>query len=730
MRCRFTVLFWFLYITGINAQNPGTDSLIIRSQKISASIHPYITSTIFINKTKTNFIGNTADIIESTGTAFSQKSQAGGGSIVIRGFEASRILMVVDNIRLNNAIYRAGHLQNIVTIDPYLLESITIHNGNFGTLYGSDALGGVVHMKTKTVLPGFTHNIPLQATINASAASATQENRINLQLAKAWKKLGSITLFTYSKFGEVVQGSKRTDAYPDFGKVFTNYAFINNKDSFITNANVNKQVNTSYTQYDAFQKFTYANTPNNAHQLQIHYSNSTNIPRTDRLLERNYTGQIPSFAAWYYGPQKRLLTAYEYQHKNNTGFFNEIISNISYQQTEESRYNRRYRNYLLQERIEKVNVYAANIDFVHKTPQHNLHTGLDVQFNNVNSSAQGRNVLTQAITKIDTRYPNGKNHMLLAAAFATYAKTLHPLWNIQAGARLNYTSLVSTFNIANLVSPFPFTEAKQKHVAPSGNISLSYHKKTFQWNTIFSTGFRAPNIDDLGRVFESTNSLLVIPNANVKPEYTKTLETNIGVQTHEVKAQLGIYYTSFTNAIALAPSTLNGQATVLYNGAMANIVANTNINNAYIYGLQANAAYNEQISAKAHVELSGNIQYTYGRISEPNKPKGSLDHIPPLFGSIHIKYNYATLQLHGSIIGNGAKLREEFRLLAEDNENYATASGSLGWSTINIDASCQINKHILIKAGVNNLLDKHYRVFASGISAPGRNIIVNISINI
>ena len=65
---------------------------------------------------------NTGDLLINTGNIFVQKSQQGGSSPVIRGFEASRILLVVDGVRLNNAIYRAGHLQNVITVDQNIYE--------------------------------------------------------------------------------------------------------------------------------------------------------------------------------------------------------------------------------------------------------------------------------------------------------------------------------------------------------------------------------------------------------------------------------------------------------------------------------------------------------------------------------------------------------------------------------------------------------------------------------
>ncbi len=54
----------------------------------------------------------TADLLGTKGGVFIQKSQMGGGSPMIRGFSANRVLLVIDGIRMNNAIYRSGNLQN------------------------------------------------------------------------------------------------------------------------------------------------------------------------------------------------------------------------------------------------------------------------------------------------------------------------------------------------------------------------------------------------------------------------------------------------------------------------------------------------------------------------------------------------------------------------------------------------------------------------------------------
>lgn len=66
---------------------------------------------------------STADLLGETGQVLVQKSQQGGGSPILRGFEASRILLVVDGVRMNNLIYRSGHLQNCLTVDQFALKT-------------------------------------------------------------------------------------------------------------------------------------------------------------------------------------------------------------------------------------------------------------------------------------------------------------------------------------------------------------------------------------------------------------------------------------------------------------------------------------------------------------------------------------------------------------------------------------------------------------------------------
>ena len=54
-------------------------------------------------------------------------------------------------------------------------------------------------------------------------------------------------------------------------------------------------------------------------------------------------------------------------------------------------------------------------------------------------------------------------------------------------------------------------------------------------------------------------------------------------------------------------------------------------------------------------------------------------------------------------------------------EVYAPA-----WYTINLHASYVFSKNILVRGGIDNIMDVQYRGYASGIVAPGRSIFISL----
>src|SRR5688572_8309706 len=161
---------------------------------------------------------NTGDLLMSTGNVFVQKSQQGGSSPVVRGFEASRVLLVVDGVRLNNLIYRSGHLQNAITVDQNMLEAVEVLYGPASTLYGSDALGGVIHFRSKSPRLVDSNGKRIGGIGFVRYSSANSEKTAHVQMNTGGKKFAWLQSATYSDFGDSKMGGNYPDKYPDFGR--------------------------------------------------------------------------------------------------------------------------------------------------------------------------------------------------------------------------------------------------------------------------------------------------------------------------------------------------------------------------------------------------------------------------------------------------------------------------------------------------------------------------------
>lgn len=657
-----------------------------------------------------------AEVLQNSGMAFVQKSQSGGGSPVLRGFEASRVLLQVDGIRMNNAIYRTGHLQNIITIDPNSLQYVDILYGPSSTIYGSDALGGVVNMFTKEPKFAQDNKGGLTGNVGSRYSSAINEFQVHADFNIAGKKWASFTSVTSSQFGDVTQGDKRNSKYPDFGKKPFYVNTVSGTDYAVVNPDPNEQIASAYKQVDIIQKISYMPRAGQTHMLNVQFSNTGDVPRYDRLTE--VAGNVPRFGDWHYGPQKRLLLAYHFNTDLKKGYFGKLQSILSYQDVEESRHDRRFNNKNVNHRWERIKVVGYTLDAMHKKGNSESHAGFDMQLNNLTSTAFAEHIVTGARSAINTRYADGDNNMNYFAVYYQQMYKIKPNLILNAGARFTQVSLRSIF-VDKTVFPFPFNSAEQNNSAISGNLGIT-HNTASSWrlSALLSTGFRAPNFDDLAKVFDSRAGAVVVPNPDLKPEYTYNGEINVGKISEKVNTGASVFYTLFRDAIIVAP---NGQPNIIYQGTNSVVLASQNVAKAFLYG--GNAYFGYTFNGKT--EVSGSITYTYGRFKTDtgNVP---LDHIPPVYGRAGIKHREDRWNVEAYALFNGWKKIKEYSASGEDNQQYATPDGMPSWVTVNLRTQFFATKGISILAGVENILDRNYRYFASGISAPGRNFIVTL----
>ncbi len=662
---------------------------------------------------------NVGDILLNTGSVFVQKSQQGGSSPVIRGFEASRVLLTVDGVRMNNAIFRSGHLQNVVTIDNMVLDRIEVLYGPSSTLYGSDALGGVVSMFTKNPILDSSGKTSIKGNAMLRFANATDESKAHVDFTIAHKKWASLSSITYGIFGDMKQGLNRQAAYPDFGKKNFIVQRVGNTDSAFINPDPNKQTPSDFKQIDFLQKILFQPAHNIQHIVNLQISNSSNVQRYDRLTE--FAAGAPVYAEWYYGPQIRNMLSYQFSANQLEGFFREIRVVASYQDIEESRITRRYKNNNRDSRWERVNVWGFNADAKHASGKHELHLGIESYSNYVRSTAERMNIVSGALSRISTRYSDGPTKMSYDAVYAQHLLKINDRWTLNDGLRFNLVNMDARF-VDTALMHFQFTVAKQKNAAITGNLGLIYNSiNNFRLAFLLSSGFRSPNVDDLTKVFDSRTGYVVVPNRALQPEYTYNAEVNFNQMGEMFSFGGSLFYTWFRNAIVVDRFQFNGNDSLFYQNVMSAVYAPQNKATASVAGFSMNAS----VKLGRYTSLDAVYTYTSGKYSFTGKTV-PLDHIPPAFGRVGLKHLPKAWQAETYFLFNGWKRIADYHPNGEDNQQYATPDGMPAWFTWNLRGLVNITKTINLQLQVENLLDRNHRYFASGISAPGRNFIVSV----
>lgn len=697
-----------------NEGNP----LIFSASKNYTSYSKIPIQVLKIDKKEIQFLqpSTTADLLQKNGNIFVQKSQMGGGSPVIRGLEANRITLIVDGVRLNNLIYRGGHLQNIITLDPNSIENIEVLYGPSSSLYGSDALGGVIHIQTHQ--PKFSKESTVHVNTQTRVASAAQEFSQHFNVALQNNNWSSWTSFTFNQWGDLKSGKNKNWFYSKpVGERNQYLIWHNDHDSIVSNSDPYLQRFSGYKQQDFIQKLAYRR-GDQIHQINFQYSNSSNVPRYDRLTDIS-NGQL-KFGEWYYGPQKRNLTSYRFTDQN---IFSGIDLNaqFNFQSIEESRYTRKRNNPWLESRVEQVNIASTTINLHRAKNRDEWNIGLDGQLNTLQSTAQAKNKITQETKPISTRYPDGENEMSQWSLYGYHIHSFKPNLQMHLSGRVGYSSLNSTiisgYNVNGVRN-----NIQQKQPTYSGGIGWVYNLGAYGISSNVNTAYRVPNIDDLSKIFETSTDNVIVPNKDLKPEQATTLDFSIRHIANNPKWQwaFSVYNTWLSDFIALSNAQINGADSILFDGKMSPIVSAQNQDKGYIRGAQFNMTYNMNLHWRA--DLSAN--YTKGRFVS-NNLESPMDHIPPMMANSGITFIQEKWSAQLNAQFQGWKRLNEYRLDAEDNEVYATPDGTPAFLIFNLRTQYQIADQSLLIAGIDNLLDTQYRLFASGINGSGRNVYLS-----
>jgi len=667
-------------------------------------------------------------------TAISQKvmyeKNQDGGNSAFRGLEANKVLLVLDGIRLDNIIYRYGRIQNSINFENTVLERTQqIFGPNFLT-YSSDASGGVINYFTKQPIFAneeemFKHKLNL--TNQYSSATQTWISNINLNIG--FKKVATFTSITYNDYGMVQVGKNRNNLVSENYGLHKYYVeTIDNKDTMLQNPNPTKLMNTNYKRYSIVNKLNFKIAQNINIISNFQYTKNFTNDIYSGLTEVN--GDHNRFAVCEYRPTENVLFSLNAIFKQQTKFYTYFSILPSFQRIEEYRVTRKFKSIKELHQIENLNVYSLNLDFIKLVSIHRLMYGFEISQNNLQSDAYLRDIKTDSTSLGLNRYPTNGTVSNNYAGYINFKWLIHPQFILNSGLRYEFTNSESQFSTDLPQLKLDFTEVKYNKNFPSGSLSIeTYPFIGMQITLTGSTAFHVPIVDEYGKVM-TKDFVVTIPNNKLKPEKTYNVELTLNQKILEyLTFNVTGFNTWLKDALVLSDYQLNGSDSLYFGADRYKIATTINLNMAQIYGVSSSLSYSIYFldSEKKYLKFKSSINYIVGKNLEENIP---LPNISPVFGQASCVFSWEKFNISFSHIYNGLKKYEDLSPIGQDYIEKADINGFMAWQTLNFSVSYSFFNKISTQFAISNILDSFYRSYASSVSAPGRNFVFTLKINL
>ena len=680
------------------------DVLVTASRNYeSAHEVPQFVSVINPRKIRERNSRQTPELLREEPGLVVQKTNQGGGSPIMRGLKANKLLFLVDGIRLNNSTYRGGNTQYLNTVDSGTLERVEIVHGPISVLYGSDALGGAINLITKS--PRLTldgrHTFGGSASASISTADETKTSNFNIMTANS--KWGLILKGSLKSFGDITRGSKG-------GSTLMNRLQNDSRTNRVLNK---KQSPNGYDSYDLSSKALIKLSDFQELTLAAQFNRQNSVPRYDVVETLGDSVRL-------FDPQERDLFYLTYVNRNPSPWFNKFTTTGSLHRQFERR--RRIKFGSTNETLDQFRTLTSGLQ-IHFNKllgsNHQLVYGSELYFDWVATKSSSRDLTTGRENAGLPLFPDGSS-FLTFGLFAQDAFHLLPKWKLILGGRFSSTKLRAPFE-DDPNSLQNFGTIKQTNSAFTGSLGSQFAiSKELSFVTNIAQGFRTPNLDDVSKLGPGKgNSFYDVPNAATKPEKTLSIDGGFKIFSNRLRANIFGFYNSIADLLVRRPAEFNGLPFVIEEGDTLAVFHKENAGKAYTTGV----AFTAEFFITSHLALRGNLSYTYGRNTSNDEP---LNSIPPFGGLLGIRWrqNQYWAEL------NSRFAMEQKRLSFEDQADLRIPEGGTpGWYTLNLKLGANVTKAVNLKVAVMNILDQNYREHLSGFNAPGRNFIFSAQID-
>lgn len=610
-----------------------------------------------------NQLRTVPEALSITPGVFVQKTNHGGGSPFVRGLTGNQTLLLLDGVRLSNSTTRYGPNQYFNTIDVFSIEKMEVLRGSGSVQYGSDAIGGTIQ--------AFSHQLRTTdeslwgSSLLTRFATHGMEQSIRGGVNYSNNRIALRSGITWRNFGDIIGGDT-----------------------------TGKQSPTGYREFDYDLKGKINLTEKTSGTVLYQDVNQINVPVYHKVALEDY--KINKM-----DPQKRKLAYLRVDQEMGTGLFKSLSATASYQNTRETREIQKNESSTLRIENDKVRSLGISAEAVLETPEiWSGIIGIEVYNDLVNSTRT--DITSGNSTEKRGLYPDG-SAMTSMAGFTVNSFDLGN-WIVTAGARFNTYVIKVDDEALGLTKLTPS--------ALVGNLALL--RKLSSTSNLFAslnTGFRAPNIDDLGTL-GIVDFRYETPNLDLKPESSVQYQIGYKYLDRKVRGEVYIYRNQLYNLITR--SRVGEQYIEEYP-----VYQKENSDKSYIQGVETSWDYDFSNSWSFH----GDITYTYGQNITKNEP---VRRIPPLFGRIAAEYN------QGSWLVNVEWLAaaKQGRLAQGDkDDNRIPEGGTPGWNVFNINGSYNW-KFITVDLSLRNILNTDYRYHGSGVNGYGRSLFLTVGVEI
>lgn len=662
-----------------------------------------------------------ADLLSISGKVFVQKSQQGGGSPMIRGFATNRLLYTVDGVRMNTAIFRGGNIQNVINLDPFATENTEVLFGPGSVKYGSDAIGGVMSFSTLTPHLSLEDNELVSGKAVLRYSTANQERTGHFDVNVGWEKWAMVTSISNWNYGDLRQGKHGPEDY-----IKNQYVERQgDTDIVVDQDDPLLQIPSAYSQVNLMQKVRFRPNENWDLKYGFHFSETSEYGRYDR--HNRMRNGMPRYAEWSYGPQLWLMNNLNISHNKRNWLYNKATLILAQQSFEESRISRNFNDPERTTRSENVQAYSINLDMVRTTGARNvMFYGAEWVLNDVQSKGVVKNIETEVEQSGPSRYP--QSTWGSAAIYFNNEFDWSEKVTVQSGLRYSLFRLNAEFD--NSFYPLPFTSSKQQNDALTGSLGMVFRPGN-DWiiSANFGTAFRSPNVDDIGKVFDSEPGSVVVPNPGINAEYAYNFDIGVAkVINEKIKIDIAAFYTILNNALVRRDFQLNGQDSIIYDGDLSQVQALQNAARSEVYGLQTGL----EIQFPAHLFFSSDLNLQIGTEELDDGTVSASRHAAPLFGVSRLSYKYKGLELQVYSEYQASRSFEDLAVEEQSkDEIYAKDDNgnnySPSWYTLNLKTSYQLSRVFNVSAGLENITNQRYRPYSSGLSGSGINFILALT---